>query len=178
MRTFDAFKRYVFDTDNIEPGKGIVFAGNMFMEVSESEITESEAKLGFRFPEGLRQFYLEIGSGQLRCPASDPDGPEMANPNLLLDPSDVAGLYLKDGETLPLFPIEEDQLSKDEVVELQFEVADDGELPFFDMGDMIYLVTRPHSDDPEAVYLAHDGNQVAKDMYDLMEKLHANPNLF
>jgi hypothetical protein len=173
MGKFDAFSRYVVDPADFGVDEPIEMNRNIFFRIGEDEIRESEEKLGLRFPEGLREFYLEIGHGQLVCPASDPDGDPEADMNTILEPGVIAAMYLNDPEALPFDA--DDEETRQWLLDRFENTTEEGELPFFEIGEGYFLVTRPRSDAPEAIYHSGEGEPVARDMAEFMERLHADP---
>lgn len=173
MGKFDAFKRYVVDPGSSSRDEPIELNRNVFFGVSEDDLRENEEKLGFRFPEGLRQFYLEIGHGQLVCPASDPDGDPVADMNTILEPDVIAAMYLNDPDSMPYDA--DDEETRQWLLDRFTNTTEEGELPFFEIGEGYFLVTRPQSDAPEAIYHSGDEEPVARNMAEFMERLHADP---
>ena len=91
MGSFDYLKRYV--SRESPPTR------NWFMPVSEDEIRAAEEQMGMPFPAGLRQFYLEVGSGFLR--ATDGEKKVTTNANRILDPTEAAALRRSGGSRSP-----------------------------------------------------------------------------
>jgi hypothetical protein len=102
-------------------------------------------------PEGLKEFYRDIGYGWWGV-----EGREDVR-NLIVHPLDAVDLYKGISEFTP---------------PEKFFLP--GDLPFFDCGSGRFLVMRPQSNDPEAVY-RDDGIPLASSMSDFMEKLLGNP---
>ncbi|ASB87999.1 hypothetical protein S101395_01489 [Bacillus sonorensis] len=60
-----------------------------FYALKENDLTEAEGRLGFSFPNELREFYLEIGYGFIRSN----NGSAI---NRLLDPHTIANITLRE----------------------------------------------------------------------------------
>ncbi len=63
---------------------------NFFSPISQERIKKAESLLGFSFPQQLKRFYEEIGTGMLRSPEKVPEGYNFYNSNLILPPEAVA----------------------------------------------------------------------------------------
>ena len=99
-----------------------------FYPVDPSDIEAAEQQLGSRFPDELRNLYLEVGYGWLASEKSD------SARNLFVHPLDVVDLLSGSSEFAPV----EGFLA--------------GDLPFFDAGGGRFLVIRPESSLPSAVF--------------------------
>lgn len=110
---------------------------NRFERVGLDELRSAETTLGRDLPVPLRRFYLEIGAGSLRV-SSDATAVR-DHPNRFLYPEEIAGLLSGEHEWAPE------------------EGFDDGELPFFEVGDKLFLVMRPGSSQPNAVFWPFGG---------------------
>lgn len=126
-----------------------------FISVKDEEVTEAETGLGFSLPSKLKAFYSSIGYGWV----SSEERRDLRN--LVVHPLDIVDLFRGESEFSPL----------DEFL--------DGDLPIFDCGGDRFLVTRPHSDDPEKVY-KDDGSDIAiaEDVEDLLNKLITDPGFY
>src|SRR5262249_49419088 len=112
------------------------------------------------FPEQLRQFFREIGYAFFR--ASDRSAPNVSVNyiNRFLAPSQIADLLLgADQEIAPS------------------EGFDDGEIPFFEVGDQLYLVLRS-SDALPAQVAWPIGDRIADDLIEFTKRLAANPRFY
>ena len=151
MANFDYLRRYV--SRESPPTR------NWFMPVSEDEIRAAEQRMGMSFPDALRQFYLEVGSGFLR--ATEGEKRVTANVNRILDPAEAAALRL--GEVEGSAPLE------------GFE---EGDVPVFEVGDQLFLVMRPSTAKPDAVYWMY-GEQVAPTFEDFVRRMYfEDPDYF
>jgi SMI1-KNR4 cell-wall len=122
-----------------------------FFGVEEEEIVEAEDLLGFPLPSGLKKFYREIGHGWITT--EEVRGVR----NLIIHPADSVDLFKDDSEFSPP------------------EGFLKGDLPIFDCGSDKFLVTRPGSNAPEAIYRnCGESEPVAEDFKDLISKLLLN----
>src|SRR5262245_4564494 len=98
---------------------------NAFYPIDEEEIAASDRRLGYQLPEQLRAFHREVGYGFFKT--SNPQGPrgEYNYINRFLAPSQIADMLLGEDEAV-----------------MPGEGFDDGEIPFFEVGDRLYLVLR------------------------------------
>jgi antitoxin YxxD len=126
-----------------------------FVSVKDKEVVEAETDLGFALPSMLKAFYSSIGYGWL----STEERRDLRN--LVIHPLDIVDLFRGESEFSPP------------------DAFLDGDLPIFDCGGDRFLVTRPHSGDPEKVY-NDDGSgiAIALDVEDLVNKLIKNPGFY
>ncbi len=151
MGSFDYLRRYV--SSESPPTR------NWFTPVTEDEIRAAERRMGTSFPAALRQFYLEVGSGFLR--ANDGEKKVTTNVNRILDPTEAAALRLGEAE-VPAPP----------------EGFEDGTLPIFEVGDQLFLVIKPTTTKPDAVYWMY-GEEVAPTFEDFVRRLYfEDPDYF
>ena len=133
MGKYDYLKKYV----NIADSKA---NENSFYTVQPEEILEAEEKLTFNFPKSLKEFWLEIGYGFFRASIPEKNIQHAVWSNRLVHPLDIASIMLE-GEDSGLITSE------------GIEMLQEGHMPFFEVGDSTsYLVMRPESDTPNAVY--------------------------
>ena len=151
MGSFEYLKRYV--SRESPPTR------NWFTPVTEDEIRAAEQRVGSSFPAALRQFYLEVGSGFLR--ASEGDKKVTTNVNRNLDPAEAAALRLGEAEA-----------------SAPPEGFEDGDLPIFEVGDQLFLVMKPATTRPDAVYWMY-GEEVAPSFEDFVRRLYfEDPDYF
>ena len=113
---------------------------NIFISLEEEDIIKAENRLGFSFPEQLRQFYLEIGCGNLTTPENPPLDYKFYGENEILSPDAVAEIV-----TLPH--------NSGYISAEALDYMEPGDLPFFHVRDSCnFLVMRPKSDNPNAIY--------------------------
>lgn len=135
---FDYLRCYVLGSDESD----VLF--NTFEFVSAEEIAQAENILGRPFPEELKRFYIEIGSGTLQAPYNRPDNYEFYSTNEILPPLVVArfakGILSWGGQR--------HWMAKDTL-----ELLEPGDLPFFEIGDSSsFMVMKLYSENPNAVW--------------------------
>jgi len=133
---------------------------NEFYAVSEAEVKQLEGDLGFSLPAQLRNFYINVGSGFLNVDALGQHQNDY--PNNIID-LDRMRLFWRREEVS---------------FEYDHEIVAPDELVFFDMGSYMYLVVRPFSDQPNAVYYPRDQKPVAADFNDFVFKLYQNTTFY
>ena len=97
---------------------------NWFGKITQKEIAEAENKIGFQFPESLKEFWLEIGYGFLR---SNIKGESVDSGNLIMSPGMVADTILRDEEESAI------------LLHVLEDFLEDGDIPFFDAGNGDYF---------------------------------------
>lgn len=125
-----------------------------FFPVSAQEVLVAEEALGFAFPVGLKDFYLQVGYGWL----SSDDRPDLRN--LIPHPLDVVDLYRSTSEFCAL------------------EGFLEGDLPVMDCGWDRFLVMRANTSD-EKIY-RDDGsdNSLAQSFNELVERLFKDAGFY
>lgn len=116
---------------------------NWFRLITQEEIEEAEKRLGFILPLALKEFWLEIGEGTLYVPYKGESG--WLN-NYIYSPKEIADIILLKEESNLILP---------EAVEYFDEGYIDiskGEIVFFEVVGSDFLVMKPNSDKPDAVY--------------------------
>ena len=117
--------------------------------------------MGLKFPEQLRMLLFEAGTGTIKAKKGEESHFKYSNfVNRFLGPTEMAELFL--GEPIDSAPE---------------EGFDDGELPFFEVGDQEYFVLRPRTEEPNAVYRAF-GEAVADDVLSFVGKLLEEPYFY
>jgi hypothetical protein len=121
---FEKFKPYIGRHD----------LPNDFYPVSLASITDAEERLGYSLPSELRAFYEEVGSGFFTIGVKDSErDPSLVN--RVVSPMGIVELLFD--TTCQYRP---------------YEGFVEGVLPFFDCGEGTFLVLRPRSSNPNAVY--------------------------
>jgi hypothetical protein len=133
---------------------------NVFYRVSDAEIVESERRLAFHLPDELRAFYQEIGYGFFKTVTPQVIGDNYNYINRFLAPSQIADLLLGDDEE-----------------SMPSEGFDAREIPFFEVGDRLYLVLRPSPTPPNQVAWPF-GDKVSDDLVEFTKRLAANPRFY
>jgi hypothetical protein len=113
---------------------------NNFESLTEQDIVLAERCLNLKFPKQLRQFYLEIGCGNLTTPENPPIDYRFMAENEILHPSSIVKIMLLGHDS--------GLISQDVLDFLQ-----PGDMPFFHIADScLFLIMKPLSKKPNAVY--------------------------
>ena len=131
-----------------------------FWTVDTDQLRLFESKTGIKLPPELRSFYKQVGHGRIQLSRTG----EWAefDLNIIVDPVRLASLFMR---TDPSF-------------EVDAELVEDGDLPFFDMGSHSYLVMRPGTNNPDAIYWPFDAVPISENIWDFAERLLANPRFY
>jgi hypothetical protein len=136
MSKYSYLKKYQAPHDHVIE----TWRENSFITASNTSILAVEKNLNILFPSDLKDFWLEIGGGNLTAPKEVSEDYECYYANNFLFPDEIA-LILTEGA--------ESGLITEEVL----EYIDEEELPFFEICDhSSFLYIRPNSDKPNAVY--------------------------
>ncbi len=92
MKKYDYLKKYI-KPKNEEAGN------NAFYPISEDEILKSEEKLKVSFPEELKEFWRNIGSGFLWSSVPEKGIVQRSYPNRFSPPSEIASILLEGAES-------------------------------------------------------------------------------
>ena len=142
--TYDYLKKYIPSLY----GSRVEWPNNIFYRLDSGELEEAEAILGQPFPDQLRKFYQELGSGRLVRPYNSPEGYSFCNANEILSPSVVA--HLGRGEL-------EWEGQEYWMSESTFELLQPGDLPFFEIGNSSsFMIMKLNSNNPNAVWYMGD----------------------
>lgn len=133
---YSYLKKYIPGGDQIND--------NWFFPVLVEVIEKCELKMELKFPEQLRNFYEIIGFGVIRSPENRPENYKFYNDNRILPPTIAVdymlGILEHPGETY--------YMSED-----TYEMLEEGDLPFFEIGDgSSFMVMKLNSDNPNAVW--------------------------
>lgn len=113
---------------------------NSFYKIKADEIEKSQKRIDDKFPEELKTFWLEIGYGFFRSTHSKIGITQIDYPNRLLPPEDIVSI-LTEGIDSGL------------ITQQGLEFLNEGDMPIFEVADFTsYLVMRPNSEHPNAVY--------------------------
>jgi hypothetical protein len=133
---------------------------NRFWPVDPADVEDAERRLGVRFPGQLRTFYAEVGCGFLAQGKEDRRrGPSLVNG--VLSPVEIASLLLDPSE--PARPAEGFM---------------PGVMPFFDVGEQTYLVMRPSSSQPDAVYWPDGKSKVSDELEAFFKDLYQRAGFY
>ena len=124
----------------------------IFYPVSESDITDAEKRMGFKFPNSLKQFYREIGYGFMAYGGN--------NINRIMHPDDIAD-YFCDDEVYDY--VDKEYYEKDELV-------------FFHISGQDFL-TMVYDGKKEGEILCFH-RKIADSFEDFISKMYAEPNYF
>ncbi len=134
--------------------------GNSFKRVSKEEIAQWEIDNSIELPVQLKEFYLQVGHGFLNVDRLGNKQNDYPNNWVSLD-------------RLTEF-WKRTELS----FQIDNEIVDEGELPFFDMGSFAYLVLRPNSPTPNAVFRPYEGQPICASIYDFTERLFEDTTFY
>ena len=117
---------------------------NSFTPLNKPIIDTAESMIKMKFPSELRQFYEEVGYGNLTAPMNPPDNYSFSNTNMILHPLVVA--RFRKGQLL------NDDMQAYMATDT-FEMLEPGDLPVFEIGDSSsFMIMKPKSDNPNAVW--------------------------
>lgn len=133
---------------------------NSFWRVEENDLLNTEKKLGFEIPRQLRDFYLNVGYGNLNVDKNKKWSDVYHN--RIVEPSRLPKLWDK----------------SDLDFNIDIDLVDEGELAFFDNGNQCFLVLRPFSDAPNTVYYPGDKIPLAQDFNEFILKLYENSTFY
>ena len=133
---------------------------NGFWEVSPEAVQSFENQANVKLPPLLRKFYEEVGHGSIQQSRTG----EWAefDLNIFVDLSRLLDLYLR----------------RDPSFEVDPEIVEQGDLAFFDMGSHSYLVVRPLSSKPDAIYWPYETQSVYSSVWDFADQLLENPRCY
>lgn len=128
---------------------------NWFCKFSDAEIEKEEKRLGFNFPDQLKDFWKEIGYGFLKTGTIGDTAKHCIN--RIMHPTQIADIIcLKENSRLILPGV--------------FIV--EGAIPFFEISDLDdFLVMLPNSANPGAIY-DQWGDYVEKDLETFIHRLY------
>lgn len=135
MSKYNYLKKYI--NNNAIPPR------NRFSPVTKNQIDTAENRLGFNLPIALKEFWLEIGKGTLYISYKEERG--WLN-NYIYSPKEIADIILLKEESNLILP---------EAVEYFDEGYIDiskGEIVFFEVVGSDFLVMKPNSENPDAIY--------------------------
>jgi hypothetical protein len=138
---YEYLKKYVGHND---------LKGTYFFSISENEIKLAEEKMEKKFPDQLRSFYQEIGSGILSCGVQYPEMLAESIDNRILPPRIAADYMLG----ILQHPEDNDYY----MAESAYELLELGDLPFFEIGDSSsFMIMKLNSENPNAVwFMGHE----------------------
>jgi len=133
---------------------------NVYYPVSDEEIYASETRLGFQLPEQLKTFHQEIGYGFFTSASPQTFEGNFNYINRFLAPAQIADLLLNhDEESSPS------------------EGFNEGEIPFFEVSDQLYLVLRSSLTNLNQVAWPY-GAVVCNTLIEFTKRLADNPTFY
>lgn len=142
-----------------QPARRMELHENFFFPVISSEINKAEQDLGFALPDELKQFYEEIGWGQLQTGRNG----KVTDNNHVVSPREIIEIL--------------DGTSEDWVTPGDTDEMEPGTLPFFIRYPSLFLCLHPHSDNPDAVWWMW-GDKICDSLVEFFQKLIEDPDWF
>lgn len=139
---------------------------NSFYSVSAEKILTAEKALQKEFPKSLKVFWKDIGYGFFGASCKELGITQIDYSNRLLTPGNIVSI-LQEGEDSGL------------ITEQGLEFLKGGDIPIFEVeGFTSYLVMKPNSDKPNAVYDI-DGSIIEDSLETFIWKLyHVSPTYY
>lgn len=150
---------FEFLNDLVSACKAHPESGNQFFPLDAAKVSQAEARLGRAFPRDLVTFYNEIGCGFLRSPSTVPFQRPYCYFNRFIGPNEIVDLMVGEHPATPA------------------EGFDDGEIPFFEVGEQLHLVLRSSESELYAVCWSC-GEEVAPNLVEFVRRLMANPRFY
>ncbi|MES2976005.1 MAG: SMI1/KNR4 family protein [Pseudomonadota bacterium] len=132
------------------------FGANHLIAVTYESIVLAELALGYRLPEQLRQFYIELGYGFITRGQRG----QTSSVNRICHPQELYEIVA--GTFEGLLP--------------DFELQP-ATLPFFERDTSLFLCLRPESDQPIAVHWMW-GGKICDSLVDFFQRLVEDPDWF
>lgn len=131
-----------------------------FWAVRDEELDLFEKQAEILLPPELRAFYERVGHGRIQLSRTG----EWAefDLNIIVDPGRLTSLFLR----------------RDPSFEVDAELVEQGDLPFFDMGSHNYLVMKPSSSEQDAIYWPYTDNPICNNIWEFADRLLANPRFY
>ncbi len=139
---------------------------NSFISVNLESIQKVETNLNFQFPQALKEFWIDVGGGNLTTPLDPPTDYDCVYSNTFLFPNEIALILTQGSDSGLIIP---------EVL----EYMDESEIPFFEICDhSSFLYIRPNSDKPNAVYEL--GGDIVEDSLEtfIWKLYHVSPTYY
>jgi len=129
---YDYLKKYI---NNKEKSPA-----NRFDILPSNYINDAEQRLGYKFPNQLKEFWQQVGGGSL-CVSNSAEASGLDN--LIMGPGDIADIILDKKRS------QESGL----ILYYVYDYLEPNDMPFFAIGDSSdFLVMKPKSENPNAVY--------------------------
>jgi hypothetical protein len=160
MVKYDYLKKYVVEKS---PGAEI----NSFYKVEDEEIKNAEEKLGYKFPEELKEFWREIGSGLFRSSVPEKGITQKDWVNALLYPSEIATILLEGAESELILP---------EAYERFEGLRSEGDFIFFEIADSSSFLVMNFN---KPGVFRFRGNKIADSLEEFVHRLyHESPTYY
>lgn len=159
MSKYDYLKKYLNPRDT-KAGE------NAFYTVTSKQILDAEMMLSISFPKSLTEFWIEIGYGFFGASIPEKEIVQIYYSNRFVHPQDVVSI-LTEG-------VESGLITEQGLVFLK-----EGDIPIFEVeGFTSYLVMKPNSEHPDAVYDI-DGSIIEDSLETFIWKLyHVSPTYY
>ena len=162
MSKYDYLKKYQAPHDHVVE----TWRENSFIPVKGESIKSIEVNLNLQFPSALKEFWTEVGGGNLTTPQDPPVGYECCHSNNFLFPKEIEAIFTHGSESRLITPE-------------GMEFLQEGDIPFFEIADHVsYLVMRPTSEHPNAIYTTR--GQILEDSLEtfIWKLYHVSPTYY
>ncbi|MBE7127455.1 SMI1/KNR4 family protein [Bacillus mycoides] len=127
-----------------------------FLKLQENEFIVAEERLGFAFPNELRNFYLEVGYGFIK-------GNNVDAINRIMDPDTIADITLREG----IYEFDPD---------LEGIYEEEDKLVFYEVNEGVYLTLDLNTPQQTPVYFFE--TQIADSLEEFIRKINQDAEYF
>ncbi|HDR7785351.1 MULTISPECIES: SMI1/KNR4 family protein [Bacillus] len=127
-----------------------------FFKLQENELIVAEKRLGFAFPNELRNFYLEVGYGFIK-------GNNVDAINRIMDPDTIADITLREG----IYEFDPD---------LEGIYEEEDKLVFYEVNEGVYLTLDLNTPQQTPVYFFE--TQIADSLEEFIRKINQDTEYF
>ncbi|HFU7058603.1 TPA: SMI1/KNR4 family protein [Bacillus cereus] len=127
-----------------------------FFKLQENELIVAEERLGFAFPNELRNFYLEVGYGFIK-------GNNVDAINRIMDPDTIADITLREG----IYEFDPD---------LEGIYEEEDKLVFYEINEGVYLTLDLNTPQQTPVYFFE--TQIADSLEEFIRKINQDTEYF
>ncbi|HDR7621885.1 SMI1/KNR4 family protein [Bacillus mycoides] len=127
-----------------------------FFKLQENELIVAEERLGFAFPNELRNFYLEVGYGFIK-------GNNVDAINRIMDPDTIADITLREG----IYEFDPD---------LEGIYEEEDKLVFYEVNEGVYLTLDLNTPQQTPVYFFE--TQIADSLEEFIRKINQDAEYF
>ncbi|PEA91180.1 SMI1/KNR4 family protein [Bacillus thuringiensis] len=127
-----------------------------FFKLQENELIVAEERLGFTFPNELRNFYLEVGYGFIK-------GNNVDAINRIMDPDTIADITLREG----IYEFDPD---------LEGIYEEEDKLVFYEVNEGVYLTLDLNTPQQTPVYFFE--TQIADSLEEFIQKINQDTEYF